>query len=96
VVIDSVVRLLKGALRDAATTDESHENGLLEYPQYTRPAVYDGESVPEVLLGGDHKAIEDWRRTQALLSTRANRPDLFEAYSLSDHEKELLARADAK
>ena len=94
VVIDSVVRLLKGALRESATTDESHENGLLEYPQYTRPAVYEGEAVPQVLLNGDHKAIEDWRRTQALLTTRANRPDLFAAYSLSDYEKELLALAD--
>ena len=93
--IDSVVRLLKGALRDAATTDESHENGLLEYPQYTRPAVYEGQSVPQVLLNGDHKAIEDWRRTQALLATRANRPDLFAVYPLSEYEKELLAQADA-
>ncbi|MBR5559720.1 MAG: tRNA (guanosine(37)-N1)-methyltransferase TrmD [Oscillospiraceae bacterium] len=96
VVIDSVVRLLKGALRETATTDESHENGLLEYPQYTHPAVYEGEAVPEVLLSGNHKAIEDWRRTQALLITRQNRPDLFEAYPLSNHDKELLKTADQK
>ena len=94
VSIDSVVRLLKGALRDSATTDESHENGLLEYPQYTHPAVYNGAAVPEVLLSGNHQAIEDWRRTQALLVTRQNRPDLFEAYSLSDYEKELLEKAE--
>jgi len=95
VVIDSVVRLLKGALRDTATTDESHENGLLEYPQYTHPAIYNGDAVPDVLLSGNHKAIEDWRRTQALLLTREKRPDLFEAYSLTEHEKELLEKADA-
>ena len=94
VIIDSVVRLLKGTLRDSATTDESHENGLLEYPQYTHPAVYNGAAVPEVLLSGNHQAIEDWRRTQALLVTRQNRPDLFEAYSLSDYEKELLEKAE--
>lgn len=96
VIIDSVVRLLKGALRDSATTDESHENGLLEYPQYTHPAVYNGKAVPEVLLSGNHQAIEDWRRTQALLITCENRPDLFEAYPLSEYEKELLAKADAE
>ena len=94
VIVDSVVRLLKGALRDTATTDESHENGLLEYPQYTQPAVYNGVAVPQVLLSGNHKAIEDWRRTQALLATRQNRPDLFDAYSLSEYEKELLEKAE--
>ena len=94
VVMDSVVRLLKGALRDSSTTEESHENGLLEYPQYTQPAVYEGEAVPEVLLSGNHRAIADWRRTQALRITREKRPDLFAAYPLSEEEKRLLEQAD--
>ncbi len=95
VVIDSVVRLLKGALRDTATTEESHENGLLEYPQYTQPADFRGEKVPPVLLSGNDKAIRDWRLTQSLLLTRKNRPDLFRKYALSEYEKELLKLADA-
>jgi len=93
-VVDSVVRLLRGALREGATTEESHENGLLEYPQYTRPAVYEGDAVPEVLLSGNRRAIETWRRTQSLLLTREYRPDLFAAYPLSEEEAQLLAAAD--
>lgn len=94
VITDSVVRLLDGVLRATATTEESHENGLLEYPQYTRPAVFEGEAVPEVLLSGDRKRIEDWRLTQSLLLTRELRPDLFNEYKLSEREKELLRKAD--
>ncbi len=94
VVIDSVTRLLKGALRDTATTEESHENGLLEYPQYTQPADFRGEKVPPVLLSGNDRKIADWRRTQSLLQTRENRPDLFAKYPLSEYEKQLLKKAD--
>lgn len=78
VVADSVVRLLKGSLRDGSADEESFENGLLEYPQYTRPAVFRGQPVPEVLLSGDHEAIRLWRSAQAVRRTEENRPDLLE------------------
>ena len=89
-VVDSVVRLLDGVLRDGSADDESHENGLLEYPQYTRPADYKGERVPEVLLSGHDRNISDWRRQQSLLITRENRPDMFEKYDLTENDKKLL------
>ena len=80
VVMDAVTRLLPGNLREASTEDESFEHGLLEYPQYTRPAEYDGKRVPEVLLSGNHEAIASWRHTQSLELTKRLRPDLYEAY----------------
>lgn len=79
VICDSVMRLVKGTIKEESTRDESFENGLLEYPQYTRPADFRGEKVPEVLLSGDHKAIEKWRREQSELLTRKYRPDLLES-----------------
>ncbi len=94
VVIDSIARLLPGSLRDASTREESFENGLLEYPQYTQPAVYEGEAVPEVLRSGNHEKIRRWRLQQSLLLTRKMRPDLFAAHVLTAEEEELLAEAD--
>lgn len=77
VVSDAVVRLLPGVLGDAMSAeDESFSHGLLEYPHYTRPAEFEGWPVPEVLLGGNHAAIEAWRRTQSVARTRQRRPDL--------------------
>lgn len=77
VVADAVVRLLPGVLGDeASAADESFSHGLLEYPHYTRPAEFRGWSVPDVLLGGNHAAIEAWRRKQARERTRQRRPDL--------------------
>jgi len=77
VVADAVVRLLPGVLGDEASAiDESFAHGLLEYPHYTRPAEFRGWPVPEVLLGGNHAAIEAWRREQARARTRERRPDL--------------------
>ena len=77
-VIESTVRLLPGVLGNAASTqEESHgDDGLLEYPQYTRPAEFRGAGVPEVLSSGHHAAIAQWRKEQALLRTRVRRPDL--------------------
>ncbi|MEI8289197.1 MAG: tRNA (guanosine(37)-N1)-methyltransferase TrmD [Verrucomicrobiota bacterium] len=78
VVIDAVARLLPGVLGDdASSADESFSHGLLEYPQYTRPAEFRGMKVPEVLLNGNHAEIEKWRREQAKLRTKAQRPDLL-------------------
>ena len=94
VIIDSIARLLPGSLRDESTQEESFENGLLEYPQYTQPAVYEDEAVPDVLRSGDHEKIRKWRLQQSLLLTRRMRPDLFEAHVLTEEEKALLAEAD--
>lgn len=79
VITDAVVRLLPGVLKDEATKDESFETGLLEYPQYTQPADYHGDRVPEVLLSGNHAVIEAWRKEQARLVTEKFRPDLLKS-----------------
>lgn len=81
IMLDAVVRLLPGVLgNEASLEDESFENFLLEYPQYTRPTEWEGRSVPEVLLSGHHRKIADWRRKQAEIATKAKRPDLFKKY----------------
>jgi len=78
VVVDSVVRLIPGVVgNEKSTKDESFSNGLLEYPQYTRPADYKGRKVPEVLLSGNHKEIEKWRKEQAKKKTKKRRSDLL-------------------
>ena len=85
VILDGVVRLLPGALGDPdSATEESFEDGLLEYPHYTRPPVFRGMEVPEVLLSGDHGKIAAWRKEQALLRTRERREDLLENQDLSE------------
>ncbi len=91
VVLDSVVRLLPGVLgSEASLSEDSYTEGLLEYPQYTRPAVYRGWAIPPVLLSGDHGAIARWRRQQRLMRTAKRRPDLFSKITLSDEDKKLL------
>lgn len=77
VVADSIIRLIPGVIREESTEEESFSNGLLEYNQYTRPAVYRDMAVPEILLSGHHKNIETWRKEQSLEITRKNRPDLL-------------------
>ena len=81
IMLDAVVRLLPGVLgNEDSLSDESFENYLLEYPQYTRPIEWEGHSVPEVLLSGHHQKIAEWRRDKAEAVTRAKRPDLFKIY----------------
>ena len=81
VVLDSILRLLPGVLgNDKSSLDETFENGLLEYPQYTKPQIWEEKSVPEVLLSGDHNKIKDWRLSQSEAITRVRRPDLWEKY----------------
>ena len=81
VVLDSILRLLPGVLgNDQSTNDESFENGLLEYPQYTKPPIWEEKSVPDVLLSGDHAKIKDWRLSQSEAITRDRRPDLWHKY----------------
>ncbi len=87
VIVDAVVRLLPGALGDEdSTKDDSFSEGILEYPQYTRPEVFRGMKVPEILLSGDHAKIAEWRRRLALERTRKWRPDLLEK-NLSQEDK---------
>ncbi|GKX66288.1 tRNA (guanosine(37)-N1)-methyltransferase TrmD [Inconstantimicrobium mannanitabidum] len=89
--IDSICRLIPGVLaKDESFQDESFYNGLLEYPQYTRPPVFEGDEVPEVLISGHHEKIRLWRKKQSLLITKAKRPDLFEKYELSKEDKKIL------
>ncbi len=81
VVLDSVLRLLPGVLgNDKSSIDETFENSLLEYPQYTKPQIWEKKSVPEVLLSGDHSKIKDWRLSQSEAITRDRRPDLWQKY----------------
>ncbi|MFC2017377.1 tRNA (guanosine(37)-N1)-methyltransferase TrmD [Chloroflexota bacterium] len=93
VVIDAVVRLLPGVLgSEASPLDDSHTTGLLEYPQYTRPPVYRGWPVPEVLLSGNHAQIANWHREQAILRTLERRPELLDKANLSLEERQLVSR----
>ena len=91
IIADAVSRLLPGVLsEDVCFEEESHYNGLLEYPQYTRPYEWQGKTVPDVLLTGHHKNIEKWRREQSLLTTLKKRPDMLKNLELTDKEKEFI------
>lgn len=91
VIIDAVARLVPGVVgRKESTEEESFSAGLLEYPQYTRPEQFRGLRVPDVLLSGNHAEIAGWRRRQALLRTRARRPDLFAKVPISEEERRWL------
>lgn len=91
VVLDGAVRLLPGVVGNPESlATESHAEPLLEYPHYTRPAVFEGMTVPEVLLSGDHGAVDRWRRRQAMLRTKERRPDLWQRFQPSDVERKLL------
>ena len=91
VVIDSVCRMIEGVLDSEETASaESHYNGILEYPQYTRPPLFLGREVPEILLSGHHANIEKWRREQSILRTYKKRPELIEKAPLTEKEKAWL------
>lgn len=97
VLVDSVVRLLDGVLPSSECFEnESHYNGLLEYPQYTRPEVWHDKTVPEVLLSGHHANIEKWRREMSVLRTAQKRPDMLEKAELTDAERQLAEEAVEK
>jgi len=93
-VSDSVIRLLDGAIASESLVDESFNQPLLEYPQYTEPADYEGDKVPDILYTGDHKAIDKWRRKQSLALTRKYRPDLFKKLELTKQDRKLLEELD--
>ena len=87
-VIDSVSRLIPGVLsNEGSYSNESHYSGLLEYPQYTRPAVWEGEPIPEILLSGHHANIEKWTREQSIITTCKKRPDLIRKADLTPEER---------
>lgn len=91
IMIDAISRLVPGVLgNETSAVNESFYNNLLEHPQYTRPAIYEGMLVPEVLLSGDHKKIEEFNRLESIKRTKKYRPDLLEKVSLSEKEKKFL------
>jgi len=93
VIVDAVVRQLPGALgAEEAVREDSHSSGLLEYPQYTRPRVFQGWEVPQVLLSGNHAEIASWRREQSIIRTLRRRPDLLERADLSREDRMVLER----
>lgn len=92
ILIDSIVRLLPGVLRsEESYQNDSHFHGLLENPQYTRPRVFEGHSVPDILLSGDHKKIKEWRKKESLKTTLLKRPDLLKNNDLDDEELRILS-----
>ena len=97
IVVDAVTRLQPGALGcEMGAFEDSFATGLLEYPQYTRPAAFRGEGVPEILASGDHAKVARWRREQALLRTWQRRPDLLDSAPLSTPDRAFLARLEAE
>lgn len=94
VITDSVTRLLKGSIKEDSWSDESYENDLLEYPQYTQPADYNGDKVPEILLSGNHQKIREWRIAQSMVLTKRHRPDLYEKHTFSKEEEKILKKID--
>ncbi|MDZ4158247.1 MAG: tRNA (guanosine(37)-N1)-methyltransferase TrmD [Anaerolineaceae bacterium] len=95
VVIDAVTRFIPGTLGDPdGAWDDTHASGLLEYPHYTRPPVFRGWKVPDILLSGNHREIAVWRRQQALLCTKTRRPDMLPNADLSDADRRFLASLD--
>jgi len=91
VVIDSIARLIPGVLGDdESILEESFSDGLLEYPHYTRPSEVNGESVPDILLSGDHKKIEQWRKIQSLKNTQMRRPDLIDRSKLTEDQIKVI------
>lgn len=90
VISDSIIRLLDGAIADESIEEESFENGLLEYPQYTEPYDFEGDKIPDILYSGNHEAIRKWRQKKSLNLTKELRPDLFDKYQLSKEDIKLL------
>ena len=96
VLIDSVSRYIEGVLSKDSTKEESFSNGMLEYPQYTRPEVFENKKVPEILLTGHHENIEKWRRKKAIEITYKKRPDLLKNKNLSEMDVKLLSEVQNK
>lgn len=89
-ISDSIIRLIDGAITHESIEEESFENGLLEYPQYTEPFDFNGDKIPDILYSGNHGAIAKWRQKQSLKLTKEYRKDLYEKYNLTKQDKKLL------
>ena len=93
VMVDAISRMVPGVLSNKVSGEtESFEEGLLEYPQYSRPEEWNGKRVPAIILSGDHKKVDEWRHEQSLLRTRERRPDLLEKAKLSEKDRDFLAK----
>ena len=92
VISDALIRLVDGVIQEDSHLDDSFENGLLEYPQYTRPVEFDGQRVPDVLLSGHHENIRKWRKFQSLKKTYLKRPDLLESYQFDAESIEMMKK----
>ena len=90
VLIDSVSRFIEGVLADESSKEESFADGLLEYPQYTRPEIFNNKKVPEVLISGNHANINKWRRKESIRNTFLKRPDLLNKIDLSNEDEAIL------
>ena len=95
VISDSIIRLIDGAIASESIVEESFENGLLEYPQYTEPFDYDGDKIPDILYSGNHTAINKWRQKQSLKLTKELRKDLFDQYKFTKEDIKLLKEIDS-
>lgn len=93
-IADSIIRLLEGSINKDSLVEESFEDNLLEYPQYSQPRNFDGKKVPDILFSGNHKAIKIWRDKQKIINTLKKRPDLFSYENLSDEMKNIYAQLD--
>ena len=93
-IADSIIRLLEGSINKDSLLEESFEDNLLEYPQYSQPRNFDGKKVPDILFSGNHKAIKIWRDKQKIINTLKKRPDLFSYENLSDEMKNIYAQLD--
>ena len=94
-ISDSIIRLIDGAITHESIEEESFENGLLEYPQYTEPYDYNGDKIPDILYSGNHQAIAKWRQKLSLKITKQYRKDLFDKYPLTKQDKKLLAELES-
>ena len=94
-IADSIIRLIDGAIAEESIVEESFEDNLLEYPQYTEPYDYEGDKIPQILYSGNHVAIEKWRKKQSLKLTKELRPDLLEKRELTKEEKKLLKELES-
>ncbi|HHT67556.1 MAG TPA: tRNA (guanosine(37)-N1)-methyltransferase TrmD [Erysipelotrichaceae bacterium] len=94
-ISDSIIRLIDGVIAEDSIKEESFENQLLEYPQYSEPFSYEGETIPDILYSGNHQAIAKWRKKQSLRITKKYRPDLLTNYKFSQEELELLKELDS-
>lgn len=95
-ISDAIIRLIPGVITEGSINEESFNNGLLEYPQYTLPYEFNLETIPDILFSGNHKAIEKWRKKESIKLTKLHRPDLFDKYHFNKQESKLIEELELK